>query len=160
MAGRYSLSAYDDYFCIKPPLLLWLAVLYLSRAVTVPIVAAVGGFAGVSSDAIALLKSSWSLEGLGPSVAAALVLYAMIRRSPTAPRFVRRVSMHGRLVLAVSAVLDLALSGFLLASQSVQPGHMPPGLITAGADIYFLLYVLLARRVRDTFSDFPAVVAH
>lgn len=33
MARRYTPSSYDDYFCLKPPVLLWIAALYLSRAV-------------------------------------------------------------------------------------------------------------------------------
>jgi hypothetical protein len=29
-------------------------------------------------------------------------------------------------------------------------------LFGSGVDVYFLVYVLAARRVRDTFADFPA----
>jgi hypothetical protein len=57
-------------------------------------------------------------------------------------------------LLALSAGLDVALSVVQLTTS--QLGDPPViALGAALADLYFLAYILIARRVRDTFSDFP-----
>src|SRR5208282_5738927 len=97
----YPSSYYDDQLCLKPPVLLWVAVLYLSRAITLPIAMAIGHFAGVDSQAIELFRAFWSLDALIPSLIAAGFLYVLIRRTPAAPTPVRWAWAHGRIILAV-----------------------------------------------------------
>ena len=155
--ARYTASSYDDYLCLRPPLLLWLSVLYYSRAIALPIVMAMGRFAGVNNNAIQLLRGLWSLQTLIPSLIAAAILYAMFQRVPTAPRPVRWVWAHGRLLLTLSAVIDLSLVGISLLRLDEQNSQMLPLLAAGALDAYFLLYILTARRVRDTFAHFPAV---
>ncbi len=57
--------------------------------------------------------------------------------------------------LAVSAGLDLVLS--LIAAIRLQEIDDQALLIalSVAADGYFLVYIFAARRVRDTFSEFP-----
>ena len=151
----YADSHYDAYFCLKPPLLLWVAVLYLSKALTLPAIAAVGAYAGVNADAISLLKRFWSAEALLPSLIAAVILYTLCRRLPTASKQVRWIWAHGRIFLAFSAGIDLLLS----LTPAIRAGEMNDqvlwSLFNATIDVYFLAYILTARRVRDTFSEFP-----
>lgn len=40
MPRTYSPASYDDNWCLKPPLLLWVALIYLSRAISLPVAAA------------------------------------------------------------------------------------------------------------------------
>jgi len=151
---RYHPSHFDDEMCLKPPSLLWLAVIYLSRGVVLPIGIGIGHFAGVDDTAFGSLRSLWSVEALLPALLALPVLYALFRRAPSAGRTTRWLWRHGRIFLALSAGLDIALSLFQLATSRL--GGDP--IITGGAasvDLYFLAYILMARRVRDTFSDFP-----
>jgi hypothetical protein len=151
---RYHPSQFDDDMCLKPPLLLWLAVIYLARAVVLPIGIGIGHLAGVDDKAFASLRSLWSLEALVPALVALPVLYALFRRAPGASRVTRWFWRRGRVLLALSAGLDVALSLFQLATPG--PGSDP--IIAGGAasvDLYFLAYILIARRVRDAFSDFP-----
>jgi hypothetical protein len=77
ISHAYPASHYDDHLCLKPPLLLWVAALYLSRAVTLPIAMAIAHFAGVDQKAITLTRALWSVDGLVPSLIAAAVLYAL-----------------------------------------------------------------------------------
>src|ERR1035438_16760 len=105
----YPPSHYDDHSCLKPPLILWVAVLFLSRAITLPIAMAIGHFAGVDSSAITVFRGFWSVDALIPSLIAAAILYTLCRRVPRAPSLVRWIWAHGRIFLAVSAVLDVAL---------------------------------------------------
>jgi hypothetical protein len=151
----YSSSNYDDHFCLKPPLLLWVAVLYLSRAITLPVVVGIGSFAGVNKDAISLLRSFWTADALLPSLSAAAILYTLCRRVPTASRQVRWIWARGHLFLAASAGMDLIVS--LIAPIRLREinDQVLLSLLAAAMDLYFLLYILAARRVRDTFAEFP-----
>jgi hypothetical protein len=151
----YSESSYDNYLCLKPPLLLWLAVLYLCRAVTLPAAMGIGTFAGVNADAIALFHGLWNMQTLLPSLIALCVLYALCRRVPNASVPVRWIWANGRILLAVSAGMDLALSLISLIRHGEIDDQAMMSLLAAAADAYFLLYILLARRVRDAFSEFP-----
>jgi len=150
----YPESNYDQYLCLKPPLMWWAAVLYLSRAITLPIAAGIGAFAGVDSSALAVVRRLWSADTLGPSVMA-VVVAALLLRAPKAPSLVRWIWARGRVILALSAALDLALS---LAAPIRHPQIDDETLVSLAlglVDLYFLLYILCARRVRDTYAEFP-----
>src|SRR5271165_6567802 len=105
----YPASHYDDHMCLKPPLLLWVAVFYYSRAITLPITMAIAHFAGVDEEAINTFRGFWSANGLVPSAIAVVILYTLCRRAPNAPKAVRWIWAHGQAVLVVSAILDIAL---------------------------------------------------
>jgi Protein of unknown function (DUF2919) len=154
----YPPSYYDDQMCLKPPLLLWVAVIYLSRAITLPVAMAIGHFAGVDSRAIASFRAFWSLDALIPSLIAVVILYALCRRVPTASRWVRWIWARGRVFLAVSAALDIALILIALIRQGEISDLSLMSLIAAAVDAYFLTYILAARRVRDAFAEFPMPV--
>jgi Protein of unknown function (DUF2919) len=155
----YPPSHYDDQLCLKPPLMLWVAVLYLSRAITLPIAMAIGHFAGVDGRAITVFRGLWSADALVPSFIAAVFIYTLCRRVPTAPKPVRWIWAHGRFFLAVSAALDIALLVIGLIRQGEVNDQSLLSLIAAVVDLYFLVYILAARRVRHAFSEFPLPVA-
>jgi hypothetical protein len=155
----YPASYYDDQMCLKPPLLLWVAVLYLSRAITLPVAMAIGHFAGVDSQAITVFRALWSLDALIPSAIAAVILFTLCRRVPSAPRLVRWIWTHGKTFLAVSAVLDIVLLSISLIRQGEINDQSLLSLFAAAVDLYFLAYILAARRVRHVFSEFPAPLA-
>jgi hypothetical protein len=60
------------------------------------------------------------------------------------------------MVLAVSAVMDIALSVIALIRQGEINDQSIWSLVAAAGDLYFLIYILAARRVRDVFLEFPA----
>jgi hypothetical protein len=151
----YPASHYDDQMCLKPPLMLWVAIFYLSRAITLPIAMAIGHFAGVDSSAITMFRGFWSADGLVSSVIAALILFTLCRRVPTAPDWVRWIWAHGRIFLALSAALDITLLLIALVRQGEINDQSLLSLCAAAIDLYFLVYVLAARRVRHVFSEFP-----
>jgi ABC-type dipeptide/oligopeptide/nickel transport system permease subunit len=152
---KYSLYSYDDYFCLKPPALLWIGALFLSRAVSLPLAVGIAHFAGVSSDATQVLQRVVSVQTLLPSALAATVLFAMCRRSPQASSAVRWIWSRGRILLAAAAVIDFVLAAYALASTDSADGQSLPTVVTAALDVYLLAYVWFTRRVRDTFADFP-----
>ncbi len=151
----YPASSYDDYMCLKPPLLLWLAVLYLSRALTLPLVVGLGHVAGVSPEALSALRGLWRADTLFPSLIAAVLVVAFFRRVPTASPVMRWIWAHGVIFVAVSAVVDCALALMPLIRLREMTDQMLISSLGGAVDIYFLVYVSLARRVRDTFAEFP-----
>ena len=155
-AYTYPASHYDHQMCLKPPFLLWIAVLYLSRAITLPIAMALGHFAGVDDKAITLFRGIWSADALVPSAIAGVMLYTMVRRVPSASAQVRWIWAHGRIVLAVSALLDIGLLAIALIRQGEINEQTIWSLIAAAVDLYFVAYILAARRVRHAFLEFPA----
>jgi hypothetical protein len=159
MQRSYSPSSYDDDYCLKPPLLLWLAALYLSRGVLLPLLMGMGSMIGTNPDALNLFHQLWSVEALIPSSVAAVVCLALFRRGPSASSVVRWIWAHGRVFLASAAALDLLLSVLPLVRTRELGADTAPALFVGAADLYFLVYVLAARRVRDTFGDFPPRVA-
>ncbi len=152
---RYDESSYDAHLCLKPPLLLWLAMLYLSRAMLLPLVAGITSMSG-SPDAASLTRGLFSPYDYVPSALALLVIGAWCRRSPSARRLARWIWAHGRTLLAASAILDLIL-GICAPLEENYGGWQVtmPQIIGAALDAYCLAYVLAARRVRDVFSEFP-----
>jgi hypothetical protein len=155
MPHSYAPSNYDDEFCLKPPLILWLAVLYLSRAIMFPVAVSIAHIAGVNADVLTLLRGFWSVGILVPSLIALPVLYSLLGRVPTASDTVCWFWRHGRTFLAVAASID-AVVPFIAQFRSQDLGDASPLWLAASAiDAYFLLYVLGARRIRDTFASFP-----
>jgi hypothetical protein len=138
-------------------MLLLIAMLYLSRAISLPLLARLASVAGVSSDTTALLDGLFSVYTLPPSLIASTVLCALIRRVPSASRAVRWIWTHGRLILVVAAVLDFALTLFNSRLWRGDPAELSGFALLAPAfDLYFFVYLVAARRVRDVFADFPA----
>ena len=153
--ARYPQAYYDDDMCLKPPALLWIAVLYLARAITLPVAMGVGHFAGVSAEAMAQLRNYWSADESLPALLALPVLYALVRRNPVASESIRWIWARGRSFLVVSAALDIALRlAPLMAHRNIDDQFLPTAM-AAIIDAYFLTYLVTARRVRDTFADFP-----
>ena len=154
MARRYDLSNYDDYMCLKPPALLWVAVLYLSRAIVLPVVLGFSSMGGGTADVKAFAGAFFSVNTMAPSVIAFLVLCPLMRRSPSGLPVFRWIWAHGRSFLAAAALLDFALT----ARECWHTGMAEISglsLLAAALDLYFLTYILFAQRVRDVFADFP-----
>jgi hypothetical protein len=155
--NRYSPGSYDNHLTLKPPLLLWIAVVYLSRAITLPVLVKLSALGGGSADTTEFMRGLFSASTLLPSGVAAIVLYPLLRRSPSASERARWIWARGRLLLGTAAVLDFVLSltgGLAWHGELANPS--PATLLTEAFDLYFLAYILASRRVRDTFADFPA----
>lgn len=152
----YSPSSYDDHFCLKPPLLLWLAALYLSRAFVLLLASNLATLSRVRPETVAMLRDAVSVWALVPSLIAAPVLYALVFRAPSSKKLVRWIWAHGRSILVLAAILDCITS---VAGSGVIGGDVSDlaaaPLLTALFDAYFLVYILVTRRIRDVFTDFP-----
>lgn len=153
----YAESAYDHYLCLKPTPLMWLSMLWLSREITLPLIVGMAQMANVDPSALAALRRFWALDfSLVPAVIAALVLVTFFRRVPKATRAVRWIFGHGAKLLSSAAALDalLILTAIVTSGQFNDQTFLSCVALTA--DVVFLVYLLLSRRVRNTFKEFPA----
>ncbi len=156
-AGRYNLTDYDRNLCLKSPLLLLIAMLYLSRAMVVIVIGRLTALVGASTDFEALIAGMINPLTLISSLVAFTVLMAYCRRVPGGSRAMRGIWARGQWILAAAALLDF---GLLLAGSPLWHGGSAPhpelGLLAMAMDLYFAVYLIASRRVRDVFSAFPS----
>jgi hypothetical protein len=158
--SRYFPSNFDQYLCLKPPMLLMIALLFLSRALALPLFLWILQLTGGPVDDASMMKGFWSATALPAAVPAFAIVVAFVRRVPSASLLLRWVWTHGRALLAVSAVLDLTANAYIMVSREALEGpSVMLSLMAGGLDLVFLAYVLSSRRVRDAFSDFPPALA-
>jgi hypothetical protein len=151
----YNPSDFDEEMCLKPPVLLWVVVLYLSRGIALPIAVGIGHVLGIDTAAMAALRGFWKVDDFVPALVAIPVLYALFRRTSKASRTVRWLWTNGRILLAAAAAIDIALSISSLLPFAELGDQAAAAICGIVMDAYFIIYILKARRVRDTFSDFP-----
>ena len=155
-ARFYGDSAYDNYFSLKPSRTLWLAVWFLSRTITLPLIMGAAHVAGVNDEALRLMRELWSFDvSMIPAVPAAAVLYLFIRRVPTASRAVRWAWSRGKVLLLISAMLDVAANFARLPRDGVFNDLSVISCMSIAIDLVIIGYGMMSRRVRDTFADFP-----
>lgn len=156
--NKYNSWFYDDDFCLKPPVLLTAATVYLCRSFLIMLLivaASVRGRTGGGMETFLPGGDHPMSVGL-TAIPAMLVLYARMRRIPRAGNVVRWIWKHGRLLLASSAAMEIAASAFLLytnVGQARDSDMMRMAFLFL--DVYILLYVLISKHVKDVFSDFP-----
>lgn len=155
--NKYDSWLYDDDFCLKPPFVLTAAMAYLCRSFLIMALVLAATTRGKDTGMELFLPGGDHPMSIGlTAIPAMLVLYARVRRSPRAGNFVRRIWTHGRLLLGLSAVMEIATGVFLIYANAGE-GH-DSDLIRVGlliVDVYILLYVVVSKHVRDVFSDFP-----
>jgi hypothetical protein len=154
-ATGYDHSSYDAHLCLKPSLMLWITLLYLSRAIVLPFFAQLADLGG--SETTTLVRGLFDVGALLPALPAILVLGALLLRSPSRGSVVRWIWSHGRVFLALAAILDLALpwANSVLRHRPLAEQTLGSVLVD-GFDLYFLVFIIASRRVRDVFSSFPA----
>jgi hypothetical protein len=156
---KYGLDSYDDFLCLRPPRLLIASLIFLCRGVVIfALVAASRGVAtrfDYLADAATLSVGSFLA-----TVPAAVVLYAMGARAPSAPAIVRWIWLRGRSLITLSALAYIYLStvGAQLGGDPLAwiNDTAPAAKAMLVAELAIIGYVLLSPRVRQTFRDFPS----
>lgn len=155
---KYSPWSFDEDYCLKPPFLLTAAMVYLCRSFLFMMLIVASATRGRSSGGMEeFLPSGDHPMSVGLTALPALfVLYARLRRSPKAGSVVRWIWKHGRLLMGLSAVLEIGAGILLLTGNSDESRAADLFRMSMlFIDIYILLYVSISRHVRDVFSDFP-----
>jgi hypothetical protein len=153
---KYGFHNYDDFLCLRPPRLLIASLIYLCRGFVV--VALIGLSQGDITWLNDLVGTETPWSGYLAAAPAALVLYALGARAPSARAFVRWTWRHGRALMSLSALSYVA---FAVAQVGFDPRRWLSGApfavqATVLAELGIIGYVLLSSRVRQTFLDFPS----
>jgi hypothetical protein len=153
---RYDLGSFDNNYCLKPPLMLWLVMLYLARAVLLPFIGGISSMGG-AADASSLTRGMFGIEDFVSAVLALIVFVTFLKRTPSASRIWRGIWRFGRIILAAAAVVDLAVSLNHFAQGADTDSSRPELLLLASTvDAFVVVYLFRSRRIRDVFNDFPA----
>jgi hypothetical protein len=105
---KYGLHSYDDFLCLRPPPLLIACLILLCRGLVLFVGFGVAG--GVPAALNDLVDGDALYLGCLAAAPAALVLYAMAARAPTAAAFVRWSWRQGRALMSVSALAYISLA--------------------------------------------------
>ena len=153
---KYGLDSYDDFFCLRPPRLLIACLIFLCRGFVIfVLVAASRGAPGRFDD-----LANADTVNIGSSLAAvpaALVLYALGSRVPSAPAFVRWIWIRGRALVSLSAVAYIFSTLARLGSDPrawASDTSLVANAMVLG-ELGIIAYVSLSSRVQQAFRDFP-----
>src|SRR5690606_4425318 len=140
---KYGVESYDDFLCLKPSKRLIVALIFLCRGLIV--LGLIGLSDGVPAGLTEIVDGETLWLDCVAAVPAALLLYALGRRVPTAGAFVRRVWRHGRALTTLSASSYVAIA---IMQIGTEPRHWLGGgsvaikalvLIELGIVAYVLL---------------------
>jgi hypothetical protein len=155
---KFGLDSYDDFLCLRPPWPLIASLIFLCRGVVVFVLVAASRGVAARLD---YLGDTETL-GIGSALAtapAALVLYALGARGPSAPAFVRWIWTRGRALVSLSALAYVYFSTFGAPLGPEPLAWVSDTSVAAKAmllaELGIIGYVLLSSRVRQTFRDFP-----
>ncbi len=151
----YPPDAYNKELCLKVSMPMWLVILYLVRPYVILIVSLVdirsrGELFSMVYGDYELLPIVAALAGL-PALA---VVYAWTRRSANASARVRRIWSCGRQFLIGSAALNI-IGQVIPVIVGISWGIGDLAWVQIAASAAAICYLLVSRRARDTFSDFP-----
>lgn len=146
----YHPDAYDEHFALRIPFTLWMVLVYAAHVGLFVLIAKLP-HEGIDLGFITSLVDNY---GLAASLPAILVLFAALRRRPSAGRGWRLLWRYGRGLVALSIVLNLALLGSSLM-EGVHSRAADANAIRIALDLFSLCVLAASRRIRDTFADFP-----
>ena len=153
----YPSFAYDEHFCIKIGIGLWIVMLFLLR----PYLAMLLSFANTSDpteliDLVFDTRRALALQAVA-ALPAMMLFVAYSRRRPAAGAAVRWIWHRGKTLLILSVLGNLSILLGPIFWENTAPGFS--SWVQAVAAMGMVFYLFRSERVRDTFHDFPAANA-
>jgi hypothetical protein len=159
---KYSFEDYNEFNVLKIPLSLILTTVYLLKyfviLIFLPVLSKIPRVGESVKLAMPYVEqfahNHINLLLLISSIPAVFIIVGMFRRIPkTQSPFIRRVWANGRMLLLVSAIVDLALlTVFLLLGLKTLNELL---ILILYLDAMIALYLMRSQRVRDVFAEFP-----
>ncbi len=160
MSEEYTYKDYDRYLCLKPGSDLVLAILFLLRPYILLVSSLRMGRGGSGVTGVGGLKdlvypNNLSLTiGILATAPVILFLIAWVKRKPGASAFIQQIWHKGATILTMAALLSVLAVLFPVMTGAMHAIH-PVGWVQLALSVLIMLYLQLARRVKDTFADFP-----
>ena len=159
MSKLYSFSDYDKYMSLKLDLEVWLIIAYFLRPFILKVSTIQMG-RGAKSDSVSGLKDLVYPNDFGFFVAflatipILILVFAYAKRKPGASGLVRKIWHKGRMLLIVTAVLNLIIIFVPFVVDLTYRINML-GWAQLAIAVFILFYLYTTQRVKDTFADFP-----
>ena len=151
LADGYTPDDFNEYMVLKVPFFLALSMIWLARHLVIPFcLAIIAQTSGANAASGIVDQTTWLLAI--SSLPALTVLLAWGKRLPQSGNFVRWIWRHASAILVFSVLLDLLL--YYVMIPKLFDGFTPATLLS---DIYVLVYLVVSKRTRHVFSDFPVV---
>jgi hypothetical protein len=159
MSKLYSFSDYDKYMSLKPGLEVWLMIAYFLRPFILKISTIQMG-RGAKSGSVSGLKDLVYPNDFGffiaflATIPVLILVFAYAKRKPGASGLVRKIWHKGRMLLIVTAVLNLIIIFVPFLVDLTYRMNML-GWVQLAIAVYIIFYLYATQRVKDTFADFP-----
>ena len=159
MSKLYTFSDYDKYMSLKPDFEMWLIMVYFLRPFIMKISTIQMG-RGAKSDSVSGLKDMVYPNDFGffiaflATVPVILLLFVYVKRKPGASQWVRKIWRHGKTLLIVTAVLNVAIIFVPFLLDLTHSINML-GWAQLAIALFIIFYLYTTKRVKDVFADFP-----
>lgn len=144
---------YDDNFALRVSPLLWLIIIWSTHhtlLLAMSSLAKSGYVFGVARDYAA------SVPMLLSDIPGAIVLFTRLNRSPEAGAKIRWLWRHGIKFLVLGLSISTIVTVYSYQQKIANPEN--PVFWIVAANVGFIAYLLLSRRAREIFADFPSPV--
>jgi len=145
----YTPVDFDSNLCLKVPFWVGVSIVFLTRHLLLPLVVFATQRKTGSSD-LNYLLGDIGLSQAAASILPLIVLVAWFKRNPGGGTFVRWIWRWGRPILMASAAADFVLR--VLVTTSWLKTFAAAQLLL---DVYIVVYLMMSRKARDVFLDFP-----
>lgn len=142
---------YDDNFALRVSPLLWLIIIWSNHhtlLLAMSSLAKSGYVFGVAKDYAA------SVPMLMSDIPGAIVLFARINRSPEAGAKIRWLWRHGIKFLVLGLSISTIVTVYSYQQKIANPESFAFWIVAA--NLGFIAYLVLSRRAREIFADFPS----
>ena len=159
MSKNYSFSDYDKYMSLKLDFDMWLIIAYFLRPFILKISTIQMG-RGAKSGSVSGLKDMVYPNDFGffiaflATIPVLILVFAYAKRKPGASGLVRKIWHKGRMLLIVTAVLNLIIIFVPFLVDLTYRINML-GWVQLAIAVYIIFYLYTTQRVKDTFADFP-----
>ena len=159
MSKIYTFSDYDKYMSLKLDLEMWLIIAYFLRPFIMKISTIQMG-RGAKSGSVSGLKDMVYPNDFGffiaflATIPVLILVFSYAKRKPGASGLVRRIWHKGRVLLIVTAVLNLIIIFVPFMVDLTYRINML-GWAQLAIAIFIIYYLYATQRVKDTFADFP-----
>ena len=148
----------NRYGVLSFPAPLWLAMAFLGRHWLLLIVTLASASRSPETVQMAASSLSWLVLLLESPVL--ILAYAGFSRMPTTGSFLRFIWANGRLILGLTAVLNLVLLGWFLWLSDVWQRWPELFFASCGLLDFAILYgIWTSPYIKQVFTEFPAVIS-
>lgn len=151
---NYDLEDFNDDGLLLPGTFLTLVTFYIGRFLffgPLSLLASNRGFSGGGSLDLSFLTDVSPLA-MFSSIPAAIVIYAMLARSPASSAFIKTLWKWGKLELIVCLMIQMAILVYEFDQSAID---WPVQLAFGTINVFFLLYLFSSSRPKDVFAQFP-----